>query len=142
MALQIFSQSLLSSWFGTVADSWEASRFIGEDSRSNAGTSAMFANCMFLKKGRMLMMICGLSLSTCAILLHIPGTLWMSWKSKGVEEDGSMPDIVLAYHLVLRAFYAIGIAACIPVLDGLTLAQLEEEGKESAHYGKERVYGK
>mmetsp|Transcript_22578 Transcript_22578/g.46470 ORF Transcript_22578/g.46470 Transcript_22578/m.46470 type:complete len:579 (+) Transcript_22578:178-1914(+) len=141
MALQILAHSLMSSWFGTVADSWEASRSIGGDAGSNADSSEIFAKFIFLRKGRMLMMICGLSLSACSILLHIPGTLWMSWKSTGVEDNSPLPDVILVYHLVLRAFYAMGIAACIPVLDGLTLAQLEEEGRESADYGKERVYG-
>ena len=47
----------------------------------------------------------------------------------------------MAYHLFLRAIYAIGKAGITPVLDGLTLAQLEREGRDKQEYGKERVYG-
>jgi len=50
MALQILAHSLMSSWFGTVADSWEASRSIGGDAGSNADSSEIFAKFIFLRK--------------------------------------------------------------------------------------------
>ncbi|KAL7529597.1 hypothetical protein ACHAXR_003045 [Thalassiosira sp. AJA248-18] len=60
------------------------------------------------------------------------------------EIDTSQPNVpmvVMAYHLCLRAIFAVGTSACMPVLDGLTLAQLELEGRDKQEYGKERVYG-
>jgi len=143
MAIQLLTASLCSSWLGGVADSWEESR--GGKNR-----------------GRLLIMSLGLTLSTIATLLHIPGSLfWVNNGSGGIQSwqnnplldmnvDGgtdmadsqqSIPLPLLAYHLFLRAIYAIGKAGITPVLDGLTLAQLEREGRDKQEYGKERVYG-
>ena len=113
MAVQILASSSCSSWLGGLADSMEAR------GRSN---------------GRLQMMASGLLLSTVATLLHILGRYWMP-----TENDMPMP--LLDYHLFLRVLYAIGTTACSPILDGLTLAKLEHDGRDSAEYGKERLYG-
>mmetsp|Transcript_12433 Transcript_12433/g.19144 ORF Transcript_12433/g.19144 Transcript_12433/m.19144 type:complete len:461 (+) Transcript_12433:129-1511(+) len=48
----------------------------------------------------------------------------------------------IAWHMLLRCFYAVSMATVYPVLDGLTLAHLNEEpGREKTDYGKERLYG-
>lgn len=148
MALQVLSSSLLSSWFGSVADSWEAG-ISSSITRNNPGVvssgDASTSTNMFIRwnswnRGRLLMMTLGLLLSTISILLHSFGTFWMSQSQSLQQISISVP--VLTYHLFLRAMFAAGVAACVPVLDGLTLAQLEKEGRDSADYGKERVYGK
>lgn len=132
MAVQILTSSACSSWLGGLADSIEAR------GRRN---------------GRLQIMASGLLLSTVATLLHIPGRFWMplpmSSVSSTITEDDkndmesqqvvSIP--LLTYHLLLRALYAIGTTACSPVLDGLTLARLENDGRDTAEYGKERLYG-
>ena len=67
-----------------------------------------------------------------------------SQQNSAIVSDNSqpiIPTVILAYHLILRALFAVGSIACIPVLDGLTLAQLEREGRDKQEYGKERAYG-
>ena len=134
--MQILTSSACSSWLGGLADSIEAR------GRRN---------------GRLQIMASGLLLSTVATLLHILGRFWMplpmsSVSSTITEDDNytendieSQQQVVsiplLTYHLVLRALYAIGTTACSPVLDGLTLARLENDGRDTAEYGKERLYG-
>ncbi|KAL7536466.1 hypothetical protein ACHAWF_005473, partial [Thalassiosira exigua] len=128
MAVQLLSSSLCSSRLGGVADSLDASK---------GGRN----------KGRLLVMSLGLLLSTVSILLHLPGSLFHP--NKGSKEDtrqneteiDSIPLPLLGYHLLLRALFSIGTTGCYVVLDGLTLAQLEREGRDKEEYGKERLYG-
>jgi hypothetical protein len=135
MAVQILTSSACSSWLGGLADSIEARG---------------------IRNGRLQIMASGLLLSTVATLLHILGRFWMtsvSSVSSTITEDDNytendiesqqqvVPIPLLTYHLVLRALYAIGTTACSPVLDGLTLARLENDGRDTAEYGKERLYG-
>eukprot|EP01082_Thalassiosira_pseudonana_P015070 g13493.t1 g13493 contig8:808080-809513(+) len=131
MAIQKIASSLFSSWFGSLADSWEAEcRVKNMDIRWN--------------RGRLLVVTLGLGLSTVATLMHSLGSLWLSSYHVNGNEDSqqtSVPMLILAYHFFLRALYATGVAASVPVLDGMTLAQLERDGRGTAEYGKERVYG-
>ena len=130
MAVQILASSSCSSWLGGLADSLE------ERGSSN---------------GRLQIMALGLLLSTVATLLHMLGRLWMQPSSLEtddayfIEDDMQnqqyVPMPLFAYHLFLRALFAIGTTACSPVLDGLTLARLEDDARDSAEYGKERLYG-
>lgn len=46
-----------------------------------------------------------------------------------------------ALHMILRLVYSIGNAFIYPVLNGMTLAYLEEEGCSPSQYGRERLYG-
>ena len=133
MAVQILTSSACSSWLGGLADSIEARG---------------------MRNGRLQIMASGLLLSTVATLLHVLGRFWMPLRrvSSTITEDDNYTenDIesqqvvsipLLTYHLLLRALYAIGTTACSPVLDGLTLARLENDGRDTAEYGKERLYG-
>ena len=159
MAVQLLSSSMCSSYFGSVADSLEASN-------SNVGGGK--------NKGRMLVMSRGLLLSTIAVLMHGLGSVLFvhrndpsdetqqyydshnssfdvaggSIDSSELEYDLQQPNDaakisrpLLAYHLFLRALFAIGTSSTSPVLDGLTLSQLDREGRDKDEYGKERVYG-
>jgi len=117
-ALQLLTSSLTGSYFGGLADSWDASSSKGKN------------------VGRLQLMSYGLLFSTVAILLHSLGGLYP--KS---DDDESLPTPLLAYHLILRVFYSLGTKAISPALDGLTLVQLEEEGVDKQNYGKERLYG-
>lgn len=131
MAVQILASSTCSSWLGGLADSLEERR----------GSN-----------GRLQIMALGLLLSTVATLLHILGRLlWMQPSATldtdddyFVEDDSQnhpYPKSLFVYHLFLRALFAIGTTACSPVLDGLTLARLEDDARDSSEYGKERLYG-
>jgi hypothetical protein len=129
MAVQILASSSCSSWLGGLADSLEAK------GRRN---------------GRLQIMASGLLLSTVATLLHRLGRrLWMppsletdnDYTENDVQNHQYLPMPLLAYHLFLRTIYAIGTTACSPVLDGLTLARLEHDARDSSEYGKERLYG-
>lgn len=128
MAVQILASSSCSSWLGSLADSLE------ERGGSN---------------GRLKIMALGLLLSTVATLLHLLGRLWQP-STLGTDDDYFVGDNIqnhqyqislFIYHLFLRAFFAVGTTACSPVLDGLTLARLEDDARDSAEYGKERLYG-
>jgi len=130
MAVQILASSSCSSWLGGLADSLEKRR----------GSN-----------GRLQIMALGLLLSTVATLLHILGRLWMQPSTLETDDDyfveediqnhQYVPMSLFVYHLILRAVFAIGTTACSPVLDGLTLARLEDDARDSAEYGKERLYG-
>ena len=119
MAVQILTTSTCSSWLGSLADEFE----------KKTGSN-----------GRLKVMAAGLLLSTVATLLHILGRFyWIPLESDNIQNQVPMP--LFMYHLFLRAVFALGFTACAPVLDGLTLARLEDEGRDSAEYGKERLYG-
>jgi len=117
-ALQLLTSSLTGSYFGGLADSWDASSSKGKN------------------MGRLQLMAYGLLFSTAAILLHSLGGLYPK-----NDDDESLPIPVLVYHLILRVLYSLGTKAISPALDGLTLVQLEEEGVDKQNYGKERLYG-
>jgi len=117
-ALQLLTSSLTGSYFGGLADSWDASSSKGKNI------------------GRLQLMSYGLLFSTAAILLHSLGGLYPK-----NDDDDSLPIPLLIYHLILRIFYSLGTKAISPALDGLTLVQLEEEGVDKQNYGKERLYG-
>ena len=131
MAVQILASSTCSSWLGGLADSLEERR----------GSN-----------GRLQIMALGLLLSTVATLLHILGRLLWMQPSATIDTDDDYflqediqnhpyPKSLFVYHLFLRALFAIGTTACSPVLDGLTLARLEDDARDSSEYGKERLYG-
>ena len=132
MAVQILASSTCSSWLGSLADSLEEWR----------GSN-----------GRLQIMALGLLLSTMATLLHVLGRLlWMQPSTTTLDTDDDYflqediqnhpyPKSLFVYHLFLRALFAIGTTACSPVLDGLTLARLEDDARDSSEYGKERLYG-
>ena len=117
-ALQLLTSSLTGSYFGGLADSWDASSSKGKNI------------------GRLQLMSYGLLFSTAAILLHSLGGLYPK-----NDDNESLPIPLLAYHLILRILYSLGTKAISPALDGLTLVQLEEEGVDKQNYGKERLYG-
>lgn len=125
MAVQILASSACSSWLGGLADSIEARR-------GGKGSN-----------GRLQIMASGLLLSTVATLLHILGRFWMddNYTENDIENQQVVSIPLVTYHLLLRALYAIGTTACSPVLDGLTLSRLENDGRDTAEYGKERLYG-
>ena len=117
LAVQLLSSSICKPWLGSFADSLEASK----------GSSN--------NNGRLMVMALGLLWSTIITLMHSLGSLWMN------NDTDKIPMGLFAYHLLLRALFSVGTSAATPVLDGLTLAQLEREGRDTQEYGKERVYG-
>jgi hypothetical protein len=137
IAVQLMASSLCKPWLGGLADSWEASS--SEGGKYNGG--------------RLRIMSLGLLISTVATLLHGLGSLYASahW-SEGTDarnagdiaRDDSRQNLPLplfAYHLILRILFVLGTGGCGLALDGLTLAQLEREGTDKNHFGKERLYG-
>ncbi|KAL3797719.1 hypothetical protein HJC23_000264 [Cyclotella cryptica] len=129
LALQILVGSVGSSYFGILADKWDARRSVG-------GTRGC--------RGRLIIMFGGLVVSTVATLLHGVASMVL-WNTDdttvGRSESASLPIAILVYHLVLRCIYALGISATSPVLNGLTLARLQRDGRDSNEFGKERLYG-
>ncbi|KAL3763814.1 hypothetical protein ACHAW5_002318 [Stephanodiscus triporus] len=121
MAVQLIASSLCKPWLGGLADSWEASS--SEGGKYNGG--------------RLRIMSLGLLISTFATLDR--------WKKCRRHREGySRPNLPLplfAYHLILRILFVLGTGGCGLALDGLTLAQLEREGTDKNHFGKERLYG-
>ena len=140
MTVQLFASSLCKPWLGGLADSWEAS---SEGGKNNGG--------------RLRIMSLGLLMSTVAMLSHGIGILFAPahWSERtdakshelnagDIPTDDSRPHLPLPlflYHLILRTIFALGTGACGLALDGLTLAQLQREGTDKNHYGKERLYG-
>ncbi|KAL3826850.1 hypothetical protein ACHAXA_005692 [Cyclostephanos tholiformis] len=128
MAVQLLASSLGKPWLGGMADSWEASSVaLG---KNNAG--------------RLRIMSLGLLMSTVATLSHSLGGLYTPahWSELTDESRPShLPLMLFVYHLILRIIFVLGTGACALALDGLTLAQLEQEGTDKNHYGKERMYG-
>ena len=118
-ALQLLTSSLTGSYFGGLADSWDASSSKGKN------------------MGRLQLMSYGLLFSTAARILHNLGRLY----PKNDDDNESLPIPLLVYHLILRIFYSLGTKSIMPALDGLTLVQLEEEGVDKQNYGKERMFG-
>ncbi|KAL7478411.1 hypothetical protein ACHAW6_004179 [Cyclotella cf. meneghiniana] len=129
LALQILVGSVGSSYFGILADDWDA--------RTSAGGRE---GC----RGRLIIMFGGLVVSTVATVLHgvASMTFWQTGViSDGLAESSTIPMSELVYHLILRCIYAMGISATSPVLNGLTLARLDRDGRDSNEFGKERLYG-
>jgi hypothetical protein len=128
MAVQLLASSLCKPWLGGMADSWEASSVAS--GVNNAG--------------RLRIMSLGLLMSTVAMLSHGLGSLFFRehW-NEGTDEfrPPHLTPTLFAYHLILRIFFVLGTGACSLALDGLTLAQLERQGTDKNHYGKERMYG-
>uniref|UniRef100_A0A7S2N1P0 Major facilitator superfamily associated domain-containing protein n=1 Tax=Helicotheca tamesis TaxID=374047 RepID=A0A7S2N1P0_9STRA len=84
-------------------------------------------------RGRAATLIFGLGLSTTAFMLH------------GVvvhfSQQNSASKFVLSCHVILRMVYSTGLAFVMPVLDGLTLSYLVEQGSQKEDFGKERLFG-
>ena len=116
LALQILVGSICSSYFGILADKWYA--------ESNT--------C----HGRLSIMLGGLVVSLVATLLHsVPSII----TQKPDYEDTAITTAALIYHLILRCINAMALSATSPVLNGLTLACLQKDGRDSNEYGQERL---
>ena len=116
LALQILVGSFGSSYFGILADQWDA------------GSKRCH--------GRLWIMFGGLAVSVFSVLMHLVAIVFVP-----TNESSVMPTGVLIYHLILRCINAIGLSATYPVSNGLTLARLERDGRDANEYGKERLYG-
>lgn len=86
--------------------------------------------------GRLKVLGLALSLGTLAFFGHcLPG--YMS----GIFQNNNS-TLVLAWHVIMRAIYAVSFGVVAPCLDGLTLAHLNcIKGASTSDYGRERVYG-
>mmetsp|Transcript_4930 Transcript_4930/g.14061 ORF Transcript_4930/g.14061 Transcript_4930/m.14061 type:complete len:176 (-) Transcript_4930:1052-1579(-) len=82
-------------------------------------------------RGRCFALAFGMTLATAAFMMH--GVVCR------VLGQGTMAVFA---HMFLRVVISVGWASVMPVLDGLTLAYMEEKGLGRSEYGKERVYGK
>jgi len=80
--------------------------------------------------GRGLVMTLGVSVGTVAFILH--GVV------ASVCADA---ERATALHVGLRLLFAAGNAFVYPVLNGITLAYLDDEGCPPSQYGRERLYG-
>mmetsp|Transcript_20496 Transcript_20496/g.58796 ORF Transcript_20496/g.58796 Transcript_20496/m.58796 type:complete len:461 (+) Transcript_20496:154-1536(+) len=87
-------------------------------------------------RGRGLVMTAGVTVGTAAFVLH--GVV----ASVCTEERWSCsPTTTTALHVLLRLLFAVGNAFVYPVLNGITLTFLDDEGCPQSQYGKERLYG-
>lgn len=116
LALQILVGSICSPFFGILADKWYA--------ESNG--------C----HGRLAIMLGGMVVSLVATLLH---SIPLMIAQRHEYEDTSITTAVLMYHLILRCIIAMALSATSPVLNGLTLARLQKDGRDSNEYGQERL---
>ena len=116
LALQILVGSVCSPFFGILADKWYA--------ESN--------EC----HGRLAIMLGGMVVSLVATLLH---SIPLMIAQRHEYEDTSITTPVLMYHLILRCINAMALSATSPVLNGLTLARLQKDGRDSNEYGQERL---
>ena len=80
--------------------------------------------------GRGLVITLGVSVGTVAFILH--GVV------ASVCADA---ERATALHVGLRLLFAAGNAFVYPVLNGITLAYLDDEGCPPSQYGRERLYG-
>mmetsp|Transcript_8963 Transcript_8963/g.13070 ORF Transcript_8963/g.13070 Transcript_8963/m.13070 type:complete len:471 (-) Transcript_8963:29-1441(-) len=112
LALQTMSLSLFSSIGGAVADHLEKK---------------------YPHRGRAMTIVSGLGLSTSAFMLH--GAV------VHIFQKNSTSKLVMSCHIFLRVIYSIGLSFAMPVLDGLTLSRLVEQGSKKEDFGKERLYG-
>jgi MFS family permease len=114
-AIQVCISALLSPLWGSMADKLEL---------------------RYPHRGRAFMLGSGVLLATAATMLHSV----VEYLSRQ-EEEKLLGIETKMWHMILRVFFAIGQSAPFPVLDGMTLAFLEEEGSSKADFGKERLYG-
>eukprot|EP00957_Ditylum_brightwellii_P176356 13428698-Ditylum_brightwellii.AAC.1 len=83
-------------------------------------------------RGRAMTIVSGLGLSTSAFMLH--GAV------VHIFQKNSTSKLVMSCHIFLRVIYSIGLSFAMPVLDGLTLSRLVEQGSKKEDFGKERLY--
>lgn len=118
LALQILIGSVCSSYFGILADRWDANS----------------DGC----RGRLWIMFGGLAVSTVATLMHLIAS---EFNTDYESEVVYISNNYLVFHLVIRCIFSMGVSATSPVLNGLTLSRLERDGRDSSEFGKERLYG-
>eukprot|EP00804_Cyclotella_cryptica_P011150 CCRYP_021219-RA/>CCRYP_021219-RA protein AED:0.31 eAED:0.36 QI:0/0/0/1/1/1/2/0/391 len=126
LAIQYLIVACLAGWGGSLADTAER-RF------SRWG------------RGRLLVLAGSVLLGTIAFLGHsLPELVAGKCEMLGTKYDPEHAhwDFVLAWHVLMRFVYAVGMAICAPAIDGLALAHLDiMEGATQADFGKERMYG-
>jgi len=83
-------------------------------------------------RGRSYVILSGMFTATFFFLLH--GT-WRIFPQVSFFQS-------VSWHMILRCLYSISVSVIYPVLDGITLAHLNEEpGRERVDYGEERLHG-
>lgn len=98
-------------------------------------------------RGRLMILFVGLAVSTVAMVLHwVPSfavheSIGDFTTGSNSSEAPTTSTVLLIYHLIVRCIFATGISATYPVLNGLTLARLELDGRDANEYGKERLWG-
>lgn len=93
--------------------------------------------------GRSYVLSMGIGMGTLALLLQI---VVRDWFAAGLADGGSVgysksSKSMHLWSFFLRIIYALGYAMVEPVLDGLTLSYLKDEGNDQADFGKERLFG-
>ena len=143
IAIQFFTTSILSGWGGNMADNMERK---------------------FPMKGRIYVLICGITSGTISFLMENIDNYISDFveRFRGFEvigdedqrsfvrEEGNLHLLILfVWHFFWRQMYAISIALTAPVLDGLTIAHLKKEAisngtsyvTEENKFGRERLHG-
>ena len=130
---------LSDGFIGTILSlQWLVMTFAG----SLGGTIADHVERQYPGKGRPWVMQVGVLVGTMGYLGHGIHHFWLS----AITES-------FAFHLTMRLLFAVANALTAPVLDGLTIAYLEQQetlygdgddssgGMGKADFGKERLYG-
>lgn len=119
LAAQIGIDALLGPVAGTLADALESRRYPHHRHR-----------------GRGLVMTLGVTVGTVAFILH--GVVAYACDE---ERLSCSPSTTTALHIFLRLMFACGNSFVYPVLNGITLTFLDDEGCPQTQYGKERLFG-
>ena len=119
LAAQVGIDALLGPAAGTLADVLESKRFPNHRHR-----------------GRGLVMTLGVTVGTAAFILH--GVV-----AYACDEDrlSCSPNTTTTLHIFLRLMFAAGNSFVYPVLNGITLAFLDDVGCPQTQYGRERLFG-
>jgi hypothetical protein len=139
LALQLGLIVVLSSPVGVLADALEKS---------------------YPHKGRACVISLGILIGATALvsqslvkLYFAPGMAgrWDASNRELLDGDGSRLEkdfispaslrCIYLWSFALRILYSAGYVMVEPVLDGLTLSHLKQEGRDDAEYGKERLFG-
>ena len=119
LAAQVGIDALLGPVAGTLADALESKRYPH-----------------LRHRGRGLVMTLGVTVGTAAFILH--GVVAYTCDE---ERLSCSSHTTTALHVFLRLLFATGNSFVYPVLNGITLTFLDDEGCPQTQYGKERLYG-
>lgn len=125
LACQMAITSILGGSGGRLADKWEKQKPF---------------------HGRLNVMRLGIFLGMCVSLLEGTGNKLLSSSNSSWDKVVSLDilggSILFWWNLFLRSGYAVAVVLTGPVIDGLVLTHLKNEGNHSTEgYGRERLHG-